>query len=90
MDVADAGALAIVMATNSIYTYGNTYNVMYPTSGDSADYAIGKLNIPITMAMELPAGGFSGFDPPVRQIETIVSETWIGITAMAKTVVEKY
>ncbi|XP_065361896.1 carboxypeptidase B1 [Calliphora vicina] len=90
MDVADAGALAIIMSTNNIYTYGNTYSVMYPTSGDSADYAIGFLNIPIAMAIEMPAGGFSGFDPPVRQIEDIVEETWIGIRAMAEVVVDKY
>ncbi|XP_037814492.1 carboxypeptidase B [Lucilia sericata] len=90
MDVADAGALAIILATNSIYTYGNTYSVMYPTSGDSADYATGYLHIPIAMAMELPAGGFSGFDPPVRQIEDIVVETWVGIKAMAEVVVQKY
>lgn len=90
MDVADAGAMAIVLSTNSVYTYGNTYNVLYPTSGDSADYAVGVLNVTISTVMELPAGGGLGFDPPVRQIEMIVTESWTGIRAMAEVVVDKY
>lgn len=90
MDVADAGAMAIVLTTGGIYTYGNTYKVMYPTSGDSADYAVGTVGVPISICIEMPAGGFLGFDPPVRQIEQIVLETWIGIRAMAEVVVEKY
>uniref|UniRef100_A0A1I8NAQ0 Peptidase M14 domain-containing protein n=1 Tax=Musca domestica TaxID=7370 RepID=A0A1I8NAQ0_MUSDO len=90
MDVADAAAMAIVRATGSSYTYGNTYQVMYPTSGDSADYAVGEVKIPIAICIEMPAGGFLGFDPPVRQIEQILEETWIGVRAMAEVVIEKY
>uniref|UniRef100_A0A1I8PH78 Peptidase M14 domain-containing protein n=1 Tax=Stomoxys calcitrans TaxID=35570 RepID=A0A1I8PH78_STOCA len=89
MDVADAGAMAIVLSTGGVYSYGNTYQLIYPTSGDSADYAVSALNVPISLCIEMPAGGFLGFDPPVRQIEDIVLETWIGIRAMAEVVVQK-
>lgn len=39
--------------------------------------------------MELPAGG-SGFDPKPAQIEPFVSETWIGIKAMAEKLMTKF
>ncbi|XP_061394965.1 carboxypeptidase B1-like [Musca vetustissima] len=90
MDVADAGAMAIVLTTGTSYTYGNTYKVIYPTSGDSSDYALAAINVPVSLCIEMPAGGFSGFDPPPRQIEGFVTETWIGVRAMAETVIEKY
>lgn len=90
MDIAEVGAFAITTTTGTIYSYGNTYNVIYATSGDSTDYALGALNINVTITMELSAGGFSGFDPPVRQIESFVTEAWIGIKAMAEEVIQKY
>ncbi|XP_034659243.1 carboxypeptidase B [Drosophila subobscura] len=90
MAVADAGAMAIVHATNGIYSYGSTYYVLYPTSGDTADYALGVANATVAMTMELPAGGFLGFDPWVSHIEGIVSESWVGVRAMAVEVIRRY
>ncbi|XP_030380291.1 carboxypeptidase B [Scaptodrosophila lebanonensis] len=88
--VADAGAMAIVQATNGIYTYGSAYHVLYATSGDSTDYAVGVANVSAAMTLELPAGGFVGFDPWVSQIEGILTETWIGVHAMALEVIRRY
>ncbi|XP_017157139.1 carboxypeptidase B [Drosophila miranda] len=90
MDVAEAGAFAIVHSTNGIYSYGSTYYVLYPTSGDTADYALGVANATVAMTMELPAGGFSGFDPWVSHIEGLVTESWVGVRAMAAEVIRRY
>jgi len=90
MSVADAGAKAIVHSTNGIYSYGSTYYVLYPTSGDSADFALGVVNATVAMTMELPAAGFLGFDPWVSQIERLVTESWVGVRAMAAEVIRRY
>lgn len=90
MSVADAGAKAIVFHSNGIYTYGSTYYVLYPTSGDSADYALGVANATVAITMELPAGGFLGFDPWVSHIEGLVTESWVGVRAMAVEVIRHY
>ncbi|XP_013116564.1 carboxypeptidase B1 [Stomoxys calcitrans] len=88
-EVAQAGAAAIRSATGTRYTVGSSTNVLYAAAGGSDDYAFAKANIPISITMELPAGG-SGFDPKPAQIDPFVSETWIGIKAMAEKVIAKY
>ncbi|XP_017009396.2 carboxypeptidase B1 [Drosophila takahashii] len=90
MSVADAGAKAIVHSTNGIYSYGSTYYVLYPTSGDTADFALGVVNATVAMTMELPAAGFMGFDPWVSHIERLVTESWVGVRAMAAEVIRRY
>lgn len=90
MQVADAGAMAILYATNGIYSYGSGYHLMYATSGDSTDYAVGVANVSVAITMELPAGGFMGFDPWVSHIEDIVTESWVGVRAMALEVIKLY
>ncbi|XP_034109449.1 carboxypeptidase B [Drosophila albomicans] len=90
LEVADAGAMAIVHATNGIYSYGSGYYLMYATSGDSTDYAVGVANAKVAMTMELPAGGWTGFDPWVSHIEGIVTESWVGVRAMAMEVIRRY
>ncbi|XP_011180717.2 carboxypeptidase B [Zeugodacus cucurbitae] len=88
-EIARAGADAIKNATSTQYTVGSSTNVLYAAAGGSDDYALAMANIPISMTMELPSAG-NGFDPPQSQIEELVSETWIGIKAMAEKVAEKY
>lgn len=51
---------------------------------------LGVANIPISITMELPSGGSSGFDPPESSIQAMVEESAIGIFSMAKAVAEKY
>ncbi|KAH8256041.1 hypothetical protein KR026_005517 [Drosophila bipectinata] len=88
-EVAQAGADAIKSATGTKYTVGSSTNVLYAAAGGSDDYAFAVANFPISITMELPAGG-TGFNPSTSQINSMVSETWVGIKAMAQKVVEKY
>lgn len=88
-EVAQAGATAIRSSTGTRYTVGSSTNVLYAAAGGSDDYAFAVANIPVSICMELPAGG-SGFDPTPAQIQPFVSETWIGIKAMAEKVIAKY
>ncbi|KAI8121307.1 hypothetical protein FF38_05968 [Lucilia cuprina] len=88
-EVAQAGAAAIRSATGTKYTVGSSTNVLYAAAGGSDDYAFAVANIPVAITMELPAGG-TGFDPKPAQIEPFVSETWIGIKAMAEKIISKY
>ncbi|XP_037934056.1 carboxypeptidase B [Teleopsis dalmanni] len=88
-EVAQAGANAIKAATGTKYTVGSSTNVLYAAAGGSDDYAHASAGIPISITMELPAGG-SGFNPSTSQITPFCSETWIGIKAMAEKVIEKY
>ncbi|KAH8381027.1 carboxypeptidase B [Drosophila serrata] len=88
-EVAQAGAAAIKSATGTKYTVGSSTNVLYAAAGGSDDYAFGVAKFPISITMELPAGG-TGFNPTTNQIQGFVSETWLGIQAMAKKVVQKY
>ncbi|XP_017840098.1 carboxypeptidase B-like [Drosophila busckii] len=88
-DVARAGGDAIKAATGTDYTVGSATNVLYIASGISIDYALwAGFNISITM--ELSGGGLLGFNPPESSIEEYVSETWIGVRAMAEKLIEKY
>lgn len=87
--MAQAGAAAIKSSTGTKYTVGSSTNVLYAAAGGSDDYAFAVANFPISITMELPAGG-SGFNPSTSQILPMVSETWVGIKAMAQKVVEKY
>ncbi|XP_064539892.1 carboxypeptidase B1-like [Drosophila montana] len=88
-DVARAGGDAIEKATGTVYEVGSTTNVLYIAAGVSHDYAFyAGFNISITM--ELSGGGVTGFDPPASKIDEFVTETWIGIRAMAEKVIEKY
>ncbi|KAH8380301.1 hypothetical protein KR009_009830 [Drosophila setifemur] len=87
--VAQAGAAAIKAATGTKYTVGSSTNVLYAAAGGSDDYAFGVAGFPVAITMELPAGG-TGFNPTTSQIESMVSETWLGIKAMAQEVIKKY
>lgn len=88
--MARAGSNAIRAANGTVYTVGSATNVFYAASGASDDYAFAVKKIPISITMELPGGGFLGFDLPVDRIRATVEETWIGIRAMALKVNQKY
>ncbi|EDV97048.1 carboxypeptidase B [Drosophila grimshawi] len=88
-EVAQAGAAAIKSSTGTKYTVGSSTNVLYAAAGGSDDYAFATAKFPISITMELPAGG-TGFNPSTAQILPFVTETWTGIKAMAKVVLNKY
>ncbi|KAH8398786.1 hypothetical protein KR222_003920, partial [Zaprionus bogoriensis] len=88
-DVARAGGDAIEAATGTVYEVGSSTNVLYIAAGASDDYGFyAGFNVSITM--ELSGGGVTGFDPPASSIDEFVTETWIGIRAMAEKLIEKY
>ncbi|XP_044312638.1 carboxypeptidase B [Drosophila rhopaloa] len=87
--VARTGAEAIKNATGTEYTYGSSTNVLYIAAGASDDYGYyAGFNVSITM--ELTGAGSIGFNPPVTRIDEFVTETWIGIRAMAEKLIEMY
>ncbi|EDW17770.1 carboxypeptidase B [Drosophila mojavensis] len=88
-EVAQAGAAAIKASTGTKYTVGSSTNVLYAAAGGSDDYAFGVAKFPVSVTMELPAGG-TGFNPSTEQILPFVTETWTGIRAMAEKVIQKY
>lgn len=89
-DVAQSGYEAIKNATGTKYTVGSSTNVLYAAAGGSDDYALGSAGIPISITMELPGGGSTGFDPPASAIRKSVEESWIGIKAMILKAASKY
>lgn len=90
LSVAMAGRKAMYEATGTNYTVGSSTNVLYAASGSSEDYAHGVVGIPIALTMELPAGGFIGFNPPEGSVRSIVTESFVGISAMARRVDDIY
>ncbi|XP_043865555.1 carboxypeptidase B isoform X2 [Drosophila mojavensis] len=88
-EVGRAGADAIKAATGTVYQVGCSTQLLYPAAGASDDYAF-NAGFPISFTMELPAGGDNYFNPPAADIDGLVKETWVGIVAMARKVIEKY
>ncbi|SPP77182.1 carboxypeptidase B [Drosophila guanche] len=87
-EVAQAGFDAILADTGTFYEIGSSTNKLYVAAGASDDYAF-NAGFPISFTMELPPGG-TGFDPPASAIDRMVKETFVGIAAMARKVVQKY
>uniref|UniRef100_T1GPS0 Peptidase M14 domain-containing protein n=1 Tax=Megaselia scalaris TaxID=36166 RepID=T1GPS0_MEGSC len=89
-DVGRAGYEAVLDYSGRVYQYGNTAKLTYAAAGESSDYAYAVAGARISITMELPGGGKRGFDPPPKDIKEYVEESWAGIKAMAKRVIEKY
>ncbi|EDV97049.1 carboxypeptidase B [Drosophila grimshawi] len=88
-EVGRAGADAIKAATGTIYRVGCSTTLLGAAAGASDDYAF-NAGFPISFTMELPRGGNNNFDPPASDIDRLVKETWVGIVAMGRKVIEKY
>lgn len=88
-NLAQTGADAIRKATGRRYKVGSSTRLLYAAAGGSDDYALGGLNIPYSITMELPRGGLTGFNPASSQIEKLASESWIGIKAMAYQLIDE-
>jgi hypothetical protein len=54
--------------------------------GTSVDWAYDSLGIPISFMIELPSGGFSGFNPPASDIVPVTQETWEAYKMFAKNI----
>lgn len=80
------GAAAIKDLYNSTFTVGSSSALLYVTTGSSADYAYGALNIKFSATLELRPGNgtadFSyGFELPEERLPQVTEETWAGIKA---------
>ncbi|EDS34657.1 zinc carboxypeptidase [Culex quinquefasciatus] len=88
--VARAGAVAMKRNHNVSYRVGGAAKLLYEASGGSDDFALAVARIPLSITMELPAGGSgeSGFHPAESQISRLVEEAFTGIRAMALKMVQ--
>ncbi|CAD7086389.1 unnamed protein product [Hermetia illucens] len=81
--IGDAAAAALVKRYGTVYTVGNSYITIYPTSGSSDDWVYGVLNIPLSYTIELrPEDSINGFVLPSAQIIPVGIETLDGLVAM--------
>jgi len=64
------------------YQTGTACELLYPTSGDSADWAFEKLRAEHAYTVELRPGkrGKGGFKLPEREILPTVEEVWGGVS----------
>ena len=58
------------------FVYGTIWEVIYPASGSSADWAYDIANIPCSFAPELRDRGQYGFLLPENQIKPVAEEMW--------------
>ncbi|KAK4097621.1 peptidase M14, carboxypeptidase A [Parathielavia hyrcaniae] len=83
-----AGELAEAMTAvhGTRYRAGTACGLLYPTSGDSADYAFEVLGADYAYAVELRpgVGGRGGFRLPEGQILATAEEAWGGIRHVLK------
>ncbi|XP_055687457.1 carboxypeptidase B-like [Lutzomyia longipalpis] len=88
-EAGDVFAEALYAVNQTPYQVGNGAGILGVSSGTSKDWTYSGPGIPLSYTLELPRGG-TGFDPPATAIEGVVSETFIGIRAIAGFVVERY
>lgn len=81
---------AIKSVRGTSYQIGSSTNVLYAAAGGSDDWFMGVNGVPLTYTMELPGGGFQGFDLQEKKIKPIVRETFQGIKVFAKYIRQTY
>ncbi|XP_022105122.1 carboxypeptidase B-like [Acanthaster planci] len=81
-DLAVHATDALRDVNGSNYTVGSIANVIYQASGNSVDWARGKLRIPYAYAVELPDVGRYGFLMPPRYIIPTGEETLEAVKVM--------
>lgn len=64
--------------------------MLYKTTGSSSDYSADKGKTVLTYVAELPGGGTGGFDIEKERIESVLTETFPGIKALAEVVQNEY
>jgi carboxypeptidase A2 len=72
---------AIRAINNRTYRHGTIYNVIYPASGGSNDWAYGDMQITPAYAIECYGTSFTA---PVSQITPVAREVWAGVRAVAQ------
>ncbi|KAG0225789.1 hypothetical protein BGW42_004096 [Actinomortierella wolfii] len=79
--LANAAAQALRSVHGTSFRTGDIYNVIYPASGNSADFAL-SIGVKAPFAVELRDTGRYGFNLPASQIIPSGEETWAGFSAI--------
>nr|XP_019538284.2 zinc carboxypeptidase A 1-like [Aedes albopictus] len=76
-DIANATIKSLAQRYGTYYTFGNTFDAIYPASGASMDWAYGTLDVKISYTYELRPGqeSWDGFVLPPKQIIPTGEET---------------
>lgn len=88
--VMDIAVKAVESTYGTKFSYGSIANVIYVSSGSTADYAYLTEKILYSYALELRDTGLYGFELPPNQILPTATETFNGLKAMAKEIANKY
>ncbi|XP_037959012.1 zinc carboxypeptidase A 1-like [Teleopsis dalmanni] len=87
--IMDAGISGVKQRYGTVYTGGNIYDTIYPTSGTSVDWAYGVAEIKYAYAFELRPSSknyWTGFRLPANQIIPTSEETLDALIEMIKTI----
>lgn len=85
--VAEAGQKVLKEQFNQHYVIGSTADVLYTTTGASKDYAVGVVNITISLIHEV-GGDAIDFQPREDDISDYAESTWSAFEAMSLKVIE--
>lgn len=77
---------AIEAVRGTSYTVGSSGGVLYAAAGASDDWNKGVAGVKYSYTIELPGGGWQGFDLPPCEIEGVVTETIEGIKVVGRRV----
>lgn len=80
------GVDAIFAVHQEKFTHGSSSALLYATSGSSADWAYGAINVPYSYTLELRPGAGTpdysfGFTLPEDRLPLVTRETWAGVKA---------
>jgi hypothetical protein len=76
--------------TGTLYTLGNSADILYTAYGASDDHAVAHANANLAFTLELPGGGPNDFDYPEEKIYELVKETFLGYREFGFFVGERY
>ena len=75
-------AEAMSAVNGAIYQYGQTRDVLYPSSGTSKDWVVQQYNVPLSWTWELRDEGELGYLIPAKLILPISNEVKAGFKAL--------
>ncbi|XP_067015678.2 carboxypeptidase B [Anabrus simplex] len=89
-DLAKAANSAQVAAGGDRYTIGSSTNVLYAAAGGSDDWVKGVGGVSLSYTIELPGGGWYGFDLPASSISSTVKEFFPAVRVFGEYVTKNY
>ncbi|XP_015591347.1 carboxypeptidase B [Cephus cinctus] len=88
--LAEAADDAIASLYGTRYTIGSSTNVLYAAAGGSDDWVKGIGGVELSYTIELPGGGWFGFDLPASRIIPVGAETFESIKVFGKYIAQKF